>query len=218
MKQEKACIRVLAVDDHPMIRQGIRLVLSEEADIKVVAEAASGHEALDWLRKNSCDVVTLDISMDGMDGIETLKQMRREGMDAPVVMLSIHPEEQYAVRAIKAGAAGYLGKTSLPDELVAAVRAVHAGGEYISAAISRSLIAHMRNKISADAPHEKLSDREFQILCLIAEGKTVGEVAAELSISIKTVSTHRSRLMAKMNLHTNVQLMRYAMEHQLESP
>ena len=210
-------ITVLTVDDHPMFRQGIRLALSEAGDIEVVAEVASGHEALEWLRHHACRVVTLDISMPGQDGLETLKQIRYEGFPVPVIMLSIHPEEQYAVRTLKAGANGYLSKTSVPDELVAAVREVAAGGQYITTAIAGKIAATVQSDGGRMAPHEKLSDREYQILCLIGQGKTTSEIAADLSISVKTVSTHRTRILEKMRLDTNAQLMRYALDYHLVS-
>lgn len=208
-------IRVAVVDDHPMFRQGIKLALSEADDIVIAGEASSGPEALDWLRANSCDVVTLDISMPVLDGLEVLKQMRYEGIRTPVIMLSIHPEEQYAVRTLKAGANGYLSKTSVPDELVASVREVAAGGQYITAAIARKMVSDMQGAAGRLAPHERLSDREYRVLCLLGEGKTVSEIGAELNISVKTVSTHRARILEKMGQESNAQLMRYSLDYHL---
>ncbi len=208
-------IRVLITDDHPIFRKGIKLVLSEAEDIQVAGEAASGHEALALLRKESYDVITLDVTMEGKDGLETLKEIRYENIPVAVLMLSIHPEDQFAVRTLKAGANGYLSKTSVPDELVTAIRVIAGGGQYITSATASQIVHELRLPDPTVPMHEHLSDREFQVLILIGSGKTVGYIAQELNISAKTVSTHRAHILQKMNLQNNAQLMRYVLQHRL---
>ena len=208
-------ISVLIVDDHPVVREGIKQIISETDDIVVDGEAASGHDALDLIKNVHFDAVLLDISMPGMGGLEVLKRIVREREGLPVLILSIHPEEQYAVRSLKAGAAGYLTKGSAPDELVTAIRQISAGGTYVSASQSPRLEALTRGKGPLKLPHEVLSDREFEVLRLIAQGKAVGVIAQELELSPKTVSTYRARILSKMKLKDNSELMRYAFEHGL---
>ncbi len=180
----------------------------------MVAEAADGAEALRKARTGDCDVVLLDIAMPVKNGIDALTQLKHERPALPVLMLSMHPEEQYAVRALRAGASGYLTKESAPEELVAAIRKVSAGGKYVSVSLAEHLASIVQS--AGESPsHETLSGREYQVMCLIAAGKTVSEVARELSLSVKTVSTYRARILEKLQMKNNAELMRYATRHQL---
>jgi DNA-binding NarL/FixJ family response regulator len=206
-------IKIIIVDDHPVVRRGLKQIIHEEADMQVTGEAVNAQEAIDLIRGTECDAVVLDISLPGMSGIELLKQLKRESKRLPVLILSIHPEEQYAVRAMKAGASGYLTKESAPGELVKAVRKIVSGGKYVSSSLAERLLEDLE---TSDKPlHERLSDREFEIMLLIASGKTTGDIAEKLCISIKTVSTYRARILEKMNMRTNADLTRYAIDHHL---
>lgn len=203
-------IEILVADDHAVVRRGLRQILAETDDILVDGEATTAQEVLALVRERRWAVIVLDISLPGGNGIDLLAEIRRERPDARVLILTVHPEEHYAVRAIKAGAAGFLNKEAAPDKLVDAVRRIAAGGRYVSAALAETL-ASMVAGDAERAPHERLSDREFEVLKLLASGKTVSDVARELSLSVKTVSTHRTRILQKMNLKTNAELMRYAL-------
>jgi DNA-binding NarL/FixJ family response regulator len=208
-------IRVLIADDHAIVRQGLKQIIEENGEMRVVAEAANGADALYKMREIACDVVLLDISMPGKSGIEVLKQIREEKPKLPVLMLSIYPEDQYAVRLIKSGAAGYMTKESAPMEVVEAVRRVASGKKYISPTVAEMLA----NDILAPEekrPHETLSNREYQIFLLFAAAKTATEIADALALSVKTVSTHRSRILEKMHMHNNAELMHYAIENNLK--
>ena len=207
-------IKALIADDHAVVRQGLRQILQETSDMQVAGEAATGPEALDRARADSYDVVVLDITMPGRSGFEVLKDLRVEQPALPVLVLSMHAEEQFAVRLLKAGAAGYLNKESAPDELVKAIRKVVAGGRYVSPTLAEKLAFEI-DAGSDRLAHETLSDREFQVMRMMASGKTVKEIAAELSLSVKTISTYRARILAKMNLHTNAELIHYAITNQL---
>ena len=209
-------IRVLIVDDHPIFRQGLRQVLSEDDDITVVAEADNGRKALAYIHSHDdVDVVTMDISMPDMTGLEALKQIRIDHPVLPVLMLSIYPEEQFAIRALKAGASGYLTKSSVPDELVQAVHQAAKGRRYISESLSQTLAIAMQETGHTKLPHERLTDREYEVFQRIARGETVSDIAADLNLSVKTVSTHRSHTLSKMQLNSNAQLMRYALDNHL---
>lgn len=207
-------IKILIADDHPVVRQGLKQVLADEPDIKVAGEAANASEVLEKVRKERCDVVLLDVTMPGRGGLEALKDLRREHPKLPVLILSMHPEDQFGLRVLKAGASGYLTKDSAPDELVKAIRKVCGGGKYISESLAEQLAVHL-DASEPTAPHESLSDREYQVMCLIASGKRVGDIAKELSLSVKTISTYRLRVLEKMALRTNAELTRYAIEHRL---
>jgi two-component system invasion response regulator UvrY len=207
-------IRALIADDHAVVRQGLRQILQETSDMQVTGEASTGPEALDRARGDSYDVVVLDITMPGRSGFEVLKELRVEQPGLPVLVLSMHAEEQFAVRLLKAGASGYLNKESAPEELVKAIRKVVSGGRYVSPTLAEKLAFEI-DAGSDKLAHETLSDREFQVMRMMASGKTVKEIAAELSLSVKTISTYRARILAKMNLHTNAELIHYAITNQL---
>jgi DNA-binding NarL/FixJ family response regulator len=207
-------IRVLIADDHAVVRQGLKQILGGTPEMLVAGEATNGQEVLDKVRAETWDVVVLDISMPDRSGLDVLKQLRSERPKLPVLVLSMHSEDQYAVRVLKAGASGYLTKDSAPDELVKAIRKVVSGGRYVSSFLAEKLAFEIGTD-SSRLPHETLSDREFQVLRLIAAGKSVTEIAAELYLSPKTVSTYRARLLQKMNLGTTAELMHYAMQNHL---
>jgi two-component system invasion response regulator UvrY len=207
-------IRALIADDHAVVRQGLKQILGDTPEMVVAGEATNGQEVLDKVRAETWDVVVLDISMPDRSGLDVLKQLRSERPKLPVLVLSMHSEDQYAVRVLKAGASGYLTKDSAPDELVKAIRKVVSGGTYVSSFLAEKLAFEIGTD-SSRLPHETLSDREFQVLRLIAAGKSVTEIAAELYLSVKTVSTYRARMLEKMNLGTNAELMHYAMQNHL---
>lgn len=206
--------RILVADDHAIVRKGLVQIIADTLDLKVTAEASSGGEVLDLIRKQSFDVVVLDLNMPDQSGLDTLKQMKAEHPDLPVLVLSMYGEEQYAVRVLRAGASGYLTKESAPDQLVNAIRKVADGRKYVSPAVADSLL----NLIDGDADqplHATLSDREFQVMRFLASGKSVTEIAELLALSVKTVSTYRSRVLEKMNMTSNAELARYALSHEL---
>jgi two-component system invasion response regulator UvrY len=207
-------IRALIADDHAVVRQGLKQILGDTPEMLVAGEATTGQEVLDKVRAETWDVVVLDISMPDRSGLDVLKQLRSERPKLPVLVLSMHSEDQYAVRVLKAGASGYLTKDSAPDELVKAIRKVVSGGTYVSSFLAEKLAFEIGTD-SSRLPHETLSDREFQVLRLIAAGKSVTEIAAELYLSVKTVSTYRARVLQKMNLGTNAELIHYAMQNHL---
>lgn len=209
-------IKVLIADDHPIVRRGVRQILDEASDILVGAEVGTAPEVLTAVREQRWNVVVLDISLPGGNGIDLIRDIKRERPDARVLILTAHSEEQYAVRAIKAGAAGFLNKESAPEKLLEATRKIAHGGRYVSAELAETLASLLSGEMSGE-PHERLSDREFEILKLLASGKTVSEVALELGLSVKTVSTHRVRLLKKMNLRTNAELTHYAIKNSLVS-
>ena len=207
-------IRVLIADDHAIVRQGLRQILSDTPDLTVAGEAENGVQAVQMVRTGEWDVVLMDVSMPDRNGIDALKIIKKEFPRLPVLILSMYPEEQYAIRALKAGAAGYLTKQSEPELLVTASRQVAGGKKYVSP----SLAEELANAIGDDSerlPHEKLSDREYQTLCMIASGKTPTEIAEALNLSVKTVSVYRARLLEKMNLRNNAELTHYGLKHGL---
>jgi len=211
---EKAIIKVFIADDHAIVREGLKQILAETRDIVVAGEAENGLDAVKLFRKSDCQVMLLDISMPDRSGIEVLKQIKKEKPELAVLMLSMHREDQYAIRSLKAGAAGYLTKQSAPRELVTAIRQVAGGLKYISAALAQELANHVGEDHEAP-PHDALSDREYQTLTMIASGKTVGVIARELSLSVKTVSEYRARLLVKMKLKNSAELTHYAIKNQL---
>jgi two-component system, NarL family, invasion response regulator UvrY len=208
-------IRILIADDHPIVRQGLVQLLSEESDFEVAGEAADGAELMEQVGRGGWDVVILDLSMPGVRGLELVRTLARQAPDLPVVVLSIHPAEQYAARSIQSGAAAYLNKQTSPEELVAAVRQVAGGERYLPPEVSQLLLDEAALQDQEEAPHEKLSRREYQVFQMIASGKAVGDIGRELGLSVKTVSTYRARLLAKMGLRTNAELTHYAFQNQL---
>jgi two-component system, NarL family, invasion response regulator UvrY len=207
-------LKILIVDDHAVFRRGLKETLGEAFSGVRFGEAKTATEALEQARREDWNIVILDISMPGKSGLDILDELQRMRPRMPVLLLSMHPEEQYARRALKLGAAGYLTKESVPEELKEAVRRIAAGGRYVSATLAEKLAYDLRS--GADTPiHELLSDREFQVLRMIASGKQVKEIAEELSLSVKTVSTYRARLLEKTGLKTNADLIRYALQAQL---
>jgi two-component system invasion response regulator UvrY len=207
-------LKILIADDHSIVRQGLKQIVTETQDMIVAGEASDGQELLNIMSKGDYDVVVLDITMPYINGIDALKELKTKWPKIPVLMLSIHPEEHYALRALKAGASGYLTKESAPDELVVAIRKVSRGGKYISPSLAEKLAFELEVG-REQAPHEALSDREYQVLCMIASGKTVMEIAQELTLSEKTISTYRSRILEKMNMKNNAELTYYAIKNQL---
>ena len=207
-------IRILVIDDHTIVREGLKQILGEEKDMNVVEEASNGQEALQKIGKSEYDCVLLDISMPGRSGLEVLKDIKALRPKLPVLILSMHSEELYAIRALRAGASGYLTKASASEELIGAIRKVAAGRKYVSTSLAEKLAV----ELDADAskpPHETLSDREYQVMIMLASGKTVKEIADEVCLSVKTISTYRTRIMEKMNLKKNAELTLYAIQHHL---
>jgi two-component system invasion response regulator UvrY len=211
---EKHTIRVFIADDHAIVREGLKQILAESPDIIVAGEAENGLDAVKLFRRARCHVMLLDISMPDKNGIDVLKQVKKEHPEMAVLMLSMHREDQYAIRSLRAGAAGYLTKQSAPRELVTAIRQVAGGMKYVSAALAQELASQVGE--DHDAPlHESLSDREYQTLTMIASGKTVGTIAKELSLSVKTISEYRARLLVKMKLKNSAELTHYAIKNAL---
>jgi len=207
-------IRILIADDHNVVRQGLTLILEKISGMKIVASCANGSEALNWLIKNDCDVAIVDIAMPGMNGIDLLKHLRKEKPKLPVLILSAYPEDQYAVRLIRAGASGYLSKECAPDEVVSAVQCVLGGKRHISPTVAE-LLANEVSLPEGKLPHEILSNRELQIFLLFANAKTVAEIAETLKLSAKTIRTYHSRILEKMQMRNTAELMFYAIENGL---
>ena len=207
-------IKILIADDHAVVRKGLKQILAETTDIVAADEAINGQEVLEKIRKNDYDIVMLDISMPGRNGLDILKQVKNEKPEMSVLILSMHPEEQYAVRALKAGASGYLTKDSAPDELILAIRKISQGRKYITSSLAERLAFYL--EVDSEKPlHEALSDREYEVMRMIASGKTVREIAEELFLSIKTISTYRSRILEKMGMKNNTELVHYALKIRL---
>jgi DNA-binding NarL/FixJ family response regulator len=207
-------IQILIADDHPILREGLKRVISECEDLEVVDEAEDGQEAILKCKDPAIDVLTLDVSMPGPGFLEVLRRVKAHRPDLQVLVLSVHPEEQYAVRALRAGAAGYLTKDHSPVELAKAIRQVASGRKYVTETLGEWLAAELDSPVGKE-PHETLSDREYQVFCLLGAGKPVGEIAETLALSSKTVSTYRKRIMDKMNLENNAAIIRYAIERDL---
>lgn len=207
-------IRIMIADDHAIVRQGLVKILEKSGEMKVVAEYDNGVDALNWIRAHDCDIALIDISMPGMNGIDLLKQLREVKPQLPVLVVSIYAEDQYAVRLIRAGASGYLTKGCSPATLLKAVARVASGKKYITAAVSE-MLANEVGSPDGKVFHETLSDREYQIFMLLASAKTVAEIAETLALSGKTISTYRSRILEKMHLRNNAELMRYAVDKHL---
>ncbi len=207
-------IKIIFADDHTLMREGIKQILNTTPDITVSDEARNGRELLSKLRVKEYNAVVLDISMPGLNGLDALKHIKSIKSGIPVLVLSMHPEEQYAVRVLKAGASGYLTKESASEELIHAIRKVVAGRKYVSPTLAEKLALDL-NADNGKLPHETLSDREYQVLCMISSGKTAKEIAGELMLSVKTVSTYRARILEKMGMKNNAQLTHYAIQNGL---
>ncbi|MBL7128118.1 MAG: response regulator transcription factor [Ignavibacteria bacterium] len=209
-------MKVLIADDHTIVREGLKKILSSLPEIESVEEAGNGQEVINMVAEAKFDMIILDISMPGKSGLEVLKELKQKNPNLAVLILSVNPEEQYAIRALKSGASGYISKSSASDELVNAVRIIHAGGKYITQNIAEKLV----NEIEEDnvkAPHEKLSNREYQVMCMIAAGKSIREIADYLSLSVKTVSVYRVRVLEKLKMRNNSELTYYAIKNKLIS-
>ena len=208
-------IKILIADDHDIVREGMKGIVARTSDMEVCAEARTAHQVLNLVRDQECDVVILDIKFErGGSGLDVLKELKQERPRLPVLVLSMHPEDQYAVRVIRAGAAGYLTKSSAPKELIKAIRKVFGGGRYISESLAETLASTVG--ANAEKPiHQTLSNREYEIMCLIALGKTIKEIASELGRSEKTIRTHRDRILVKMHMKKDAEIIRYAMQNQL---
>jgi two-component system invasion response regulator UvrY len=207
-------MKVLIADDHPVVRQGLKQILALDPDVAVVGEAKNGAEALDLARRLEWDVAILDYSMPGRSGVDLLKEFKREYPRRPVLILSMYPEELHATRVLKAGGAGYINKESASEELVAALRKVMAGGKYVSAALAEKLAFEL-SPDSQKPLHETLSDREYRVMWLLASGKQINQIAKEMFLSPNTVSTYRARILRKLQLANNAQLVQYAVQNQL---
>jgi two-component system, NarL family, invasion response regulator UvrY len=207
-------INVVVIDDHAVVREGLKRIISENPGMAVSGEAGDGFEAMKVVKSHPCDVVLLDITMPNRNGLDVLKQIHAESPRLPVLVLSMHAEDQYAIRVLRAGAAGYLTKESAPAKLVQAIRKVVRGGKYVSQTLAEKLVFDLDTDMDR-VPHETLSDREFQVLCMIASGKTVGDIAEELALSVKTISTYRVRILEKLQMKNNAEITRYAIKQGL---
>lgn len=207
-------IKILIADDHPVVREGLKQIISKAVDMNVAGEALDGMQVLQMIEKENWDVIVLDIGMPGKDGLEVLKDIKKQKPELPVLILSMFPEEQIAVRTFKVGAAGYMNKETAPKELVNAIRKIYDGGKYVSPSLAEKLVADLDSD-AEKKPHDLLSDREFQVLRMIASGKDVDEIADELFISVKTVRTYRDRILDKLKLKNDVEIARYAMKNKL---
>lgn len=208
-------IRILIADDHPFVRRGVKQVLTDEFTGSVIGEASTTPELLEQAGKHRWNLIVLDLTMPGRSGLDALHELRALCPDTPVLVLSMHSEDQFAVRVLRAGASGYLTKESIPEELVQAIRKIMAGGKYIRPSVADLLATQLQQGDTDQPPHAKLSDREFQVLGLIAHGKTVTNIAEELCLSVKSVSTYRARIVEKLHLKSTADLTRYALEHRL---
>src|SRR6266576_654729 len=207
-------MKILIVDDHAVVRQGLRHILADEFRRAEFGEARNATDALNRVWKEKWDTVVLDITMPGRSGFEVLREVKRAKPKLPVLVLSMHPEDQFAVRVLKSGASGYMTKESAPEELVGAIKKLLAGGRYVSPSLAEKMASYLAID-TPNPPHERLSDREFAVLRMIASGKTVGQIAVELSLSVKTVSTYRTRILEKMGMASNAELTHYAIKNQL---
>ena len=207
--------RIVIADDHAVVRKGLRLILADADELQVVGEAENADELLTMLRTRSLDAVILDVSFGDRDGIEVLKHIRALFPRMPVLMISMHPEDVFAMRALRAGASGYIEKSSAPAVMLEAVRTVARGGKYVSAAMAARLSAHLAGEDATALPHERLTDREFEIFRLLGSGKSVTEIALALNLSVKTVSSHRTHILAKTGLETNADIVDYVVSNRL---
>lgn len=207
-------IKLLIADDHPIVREGLKQVIRNAPDIIISGEANDGIEVLSKIKKENYDVILLDISMPRKNGIEILNEIKKEKIKSRILILSIHPEEQYAMRALKAGAYGYLTKDSVPNELISAIRKVSMGEKYISLSLTEKLVDNLRVGLDK-TPHEVLSNREYQVMLMLASGKSMQEIAKELFLSVKTVSTYKTRILKKMKMKNTFEIIYYAIKNKL---
>ncbi len=207
-------IRIVIADDHEIVRAGLKQIISDDDDMEVTGESNNGENLIELVKKNDYDVVLLDLKMSGISGIDAIKHIKIIKPDLPIIVLSMHAEDQYAVRTIKAGASGYITKETAGENLITAVRRVVSGGKYISPTLAETLADSIAGG-GLELPHEKLTDREFQVMCMIASGKTVTEIGSELFLSVKTISTYRQRILEKMNLKNNSELTHYVIKNNL---
>ena len=207
-------IRILIADDHAVVRRGLKDIIAETSDMALVAEADSGTEALRAIATHECDVIVLDIALSDINGLEVLKQIRQTHPNARVLILSVYPEAKYAERAMRSGAAGYLTKDRAPEELLEAIRKAHSGGKYVSETFAETLATLLSGEAER-LPHESLSDREYEAMCLLAKGLALTEIAAQLGLSDKTISSYRARILEKLNLKNTTEIVRYALQHKL---
>ena len=207
-------IKILIADDHALIREGFKRLIDSEIGMSVVGEATDGFEVLEFVRNNDCDIAVLDISMPGKNGLELIKELKKFKPGLKTLMLTMHPEDRFAIRALKAGAYGYLTKLSAPKALISAIHKIAGGGRYVSESLAEKLVQSI-DQSSRGAEHEALSDREFEVFCLIAAGKSIAKIAGELNLSQSTVNTYRTRIMDKMNLRTNAEIIHYALRNNI---
>jgi len=207
-------IRIMIVDDHPIVRSGLKNIIADEEDMEIICEASTGNQAMEMVHHNSPDLIILDISLPDINGFELLPQLRSSFPDIPVLMLSVMSEDLYASKTLKAGAAGFINKESAPEELITAIRKIISEGHYLSPQFAERIALDFKGK-AAKAPHERLSSREFQVLILIAGGMSLGEIASHLSLNVKTISTFRYRILQKMHVKSNVDLVKYCMNNGL---
>jgi len=207
-------MKILIADDHAVVREGLKQILSESPEMVVTAEASTGPEVFEKIGKDDFDLIVLDIAMPGRGGLDILKEIKNKKPRLPVLILSMYPEDQYAVRVLKAGASGYMTKESAPAELINAIKQISKGKKYVSPSLAEKLALDLEIT-TGRPPHESLSDREYQVMCMIASGKTLKEIAEKLSLSIKTISTYRSRILEKMNMKSNAELTHHAIKNRL---
>ena len=207
-------IKIFLADDHELVREGLKKILKEENDIQVINEATNGEEVLNKIINCDCDIILLDMNMPGRNGIDLIKELKTTLPALHILVLSIYPEEKYALRALKAGASGYITKDSAIEELVSAIRRIYERGKYVSETLAEKLVSQI-DASSNLLPHERLSDRELQIMCMIASNKSIKEIAGELFLSISTVNTYRSRILEKMNMKTDIEITHYAIYNNL---
>jgi len=207
-------IKIMIVDDHPIVRSGLKNIISDESDMQIVCEASSGKQVEKLVRENDLDIIILDISLPDISGFEILTRLRNSFPDIPVLMLSVMSEDLYASKSLKAGASGFINKESAPEELIIAIRKIISGNHYISPLFAEKIALDFKGKL-LKAPHDRLSSREFQVLTFIASGKALSEIATDLSLNIKTVSTYRTRLLEKMNVKSNADLVKYCINQGL---
>ncbi|MCA9810901.1 MAG: response regulator transcription factor [Thermodesulfobacteriota bacterium] len=210
-------LKVLIADDHPVVRQGVKQILAEELQLKQFGEARNAREVLENVSKKKWDILILDINLPDMNGLEILRQLKKVHPDLPVLVLTVFDEDQIAIRVLKAGASGFVTKETMPNELISAVKKIHSGGKYVSPSLAEKLVFNIYAEDEKPV-HHKLSNREYQVICLIAAGKSVKQIAEELYLSIQTIRTYRTRILEKMEMNTDAELIHYAIQHGLIHP